>query len=118
MQNISDMAYKQRDIVEVNFLFADGQTKVHPAIIVSNDELQADEDGLIYMVLITSKMDINPQYGYPLKKGMCSCDFGKPSCVKCQIITGYTQRDVIRKFGVVKQPYFDEIVDKIIESIF
>jgi hypothetical protein len=30
----------------------------------------------------------------------------------------YTQRDVIRKFGVVRQPYFDEIVDKIIESIF
>ena len=48
------MTYKQRDIVEVNFLFADGQIKVHPA----------------------------------------------------------------RKFGVVRQPYFDEIVDKIIESIF
>jgi len=30
----------------------------------------------------------------------------------------YKQRDVIRKFGVVRQPYFDEIVDKIIGSIF
>ena len=112
------MTYKQRDIVEVNFLFADGQVKVHPAIIVSNDTLQEDEEGLIYMVLISSKPDINPQYGYPLKKGMCTYDFGKPSYVKCQIITGYTQRDVIRKFGVVRQPYFDEIVDKIIASIF
>ena len=112
------MVYKQRDIVEVNFLFADGQVKVHPAIIVSNDTLQEAEEGLIYMVLISSKPDINPQYGYPLKKGMCTCDFGKASYVKCQIITGYTQRDVIRKFGVVRQPYFDEIVDKIIESIF
>ena len=39
------VVYKQRDIVEVDFLFAEGQTKVHPAIIVSNDELQADEMG-------------------------------------------------------------------------
>ena len=30
----------------------------------------------------------------------------------------YKQRDVIRKFGVVRQPYFDEIIDKIIGSIF
>ena len=70
------------------------------------------------MVLISSKPDINPQYSYPLKKAMCTCEFEKLSYVKCQIITGYTQRDVIRKFGVVRQPYFDEIVDKIIESIF
>ena len=77
------MVYKQRDIVEVNFLFADGQTKVHPAIIVSNDTLQADEEGLVYMVLISSKPDINPQYGYPLKKNMCTCEFGKASYVKC-----------------------------------
>lgn len=112
------MRYKQRDVVEVNFLFADGQVKVHPAIIVSNDELQEAEEGLVYMVLITSKPDINPQYSYPLKNNMLSFEFDKQSYVKCQIITGYTQRDVLRKFGVVKQPYFDKIVDKIIASIF
>ncbi len=112
------MRYKQRDVVEVNFLFADGQTKVHPAIIVSSDELQEAEEGLIYMVLISSKPDINPQYSYPIKKGMLSFELEKQSYVKCQIITGYTQRDVLRKFGVVRQPYFDEIIDKIIASIF
>ena len=39
------MKYHQRDIVEVNFLFPDGTFKPHPAIIVSNDELQEDEMG-------------------------------------------------------------------------
>ena len=34
------MKYVQRDIVEVNFLFLDGTSKPHPAIIVSNNELQ------------------------------------------------------------------------------
>ena len=47
------MKYHQRDIVEVNFLFPDGTFKPHPAIIVSNDQLQDDEDGLLYLVLIT-----------------------------------------------------------------
>lgn len=48
------MKYHQRDIVEVSFLFPDGTFKPHPAIIVSNDQLQEDEDGMFYLVLITS----------------------------------------------------------------
>lgn len=41
------MKFHQRDIVEVNFLFPDGTFKPHPAIIVSNDELQEDEMGFV-----------------------------------------------------------------------
>ena len=44
--------------------------------------------------------------------------FSKPSLVKCQIITGNIERDVTRRLGSIKRQYFDEIVDKIIESIF
>lgn len=113
------MKYSQRDIVEVNFLFPDGTLKVHPAIIISNDVLQADEFGLVYLVLITSNLDLNPQYSYPLRNDMLvSHSFSKPSVVKCQIIAGYTDRDIIRRLGSIKQEYFDEIVDKVIESVF
>lgn len=113
------MKYRQRDIVEVNFLFPDGTLKVHPAIIVSNDQLQEDEFGLVYLVLITSNLDLNPQYSYPLTDDMLvSHSFSKLSVVKCQIIAGYTNRDIIRRLGSVKQDYFDEIVDKVIESVF
>ena len=113
------MKYSQRDIVEVSFLFPDGTLKVHPAIIISNDGLQEDEFGLVYLVLITSNLDLNPQYSYPLSNEMLvSHSFSKPSVVKCQIIAGYTDRDIIRRLGAVKQEYFDEIVDKVIESVF
>lgn len=44
--------------------------------------------------------------------------FSKPSRVKCQIIAGYVERDVMRRIGTIKEYYFNEIVDKIIESIF
>jgi hypothetical protein len=56
------MKYHQRDIVEVSFLFPDGTFKPHPAIIVSNDGLQEDEDGMFYLVLISSNDWLNPQY--------------------------------------------------------
>lgn len=113
------MKYHQRDIVEVSFLFPDGTFKPHPAIIVSNDELQEAEDGMFYLVLITSNDWLNPQYSYPLKNEMIVGHvFAKPSFVKCQIIAGYIERDVVRRLGSIKEPYFNEIVDKIIESIF
>lgn len=38
--------------------------------------------------------------------------------VKCQIIAGYVERDILRRLGSVKERYFNEIVDKTIESIF
>ena len=37
------MKYEQRDIVEINFVFPDGTSKPHPAVIVSSDELQEVE---------------------------------------------------------------------------
>jgi len=113
------MKYHQRDIVEVSFLFPDGTYKPHPAIIVSNDQLQQDEDGMFYLVLITSNDWLNPQYSYPLSDEMVNgFKFSKPSLVKCQILTGNIERDVTRRLGSIKQQYFDEIVDKIIETIF
>jgi len=113
------MKYHQKDIVEVNFLFPDGTFKPHPAIIVSNDQLQEDEDGMVYLVLITSNDWYNPQYSYPLSDEMIiGHKFSKHSLVKCQIIAGYIERDVNRKLGSIKEQYFNEIIDKIIESIF
>lgn len=113
------MKYHQRDIVEVSFLFPDGTFKPHPAIIVSNDELQEAEDGMFYLVLITSNDWLNPQYSYPLTDEMIvGHTFAKPSLVKRQIIAGYIERDVVRRLGSVKEKYFNEIVNKIIESVF
>lgn len=113
------MKYHQRDIVEVNFLFPNGTFKPHPAIIVSNDVLQKDEEGLLYLVLISSNDTINPQYSYPLTDEMLiGHSLEKPSLVKCQIIAGYVERDIYRRLGSIKEKYFNEIVDKTIESIF
>ncbi len=108
--------YNQRDIVEVNFLFPDGTFKPHPALIVSNDELQ-EEEGFIYLCLISSK-NYKPQYCYELDNDMMTKPLAKKSYVKCQILTANVERDVIKKIGRLKKTYFDEVVEKIITSIF
>lgn len=108
--------YNQRDIVEVNFLFPDGTFKPHPALIVSNDELQ-EEEGFIYLCLISSK-NYKPQYCYELNNDMMTTPLAKKSYVKCQILTANVERDVIKKIGRLKKTYFDEVVEKIICSIF
>ena len=99
------MKYEQRDVVEVNFMFPDGSFKPHPALIISNNELQENE-GYIYLCMISSKDD------------MLTKPLNKQSYVKCQLIMGDVERDVVRKISRIKQPYFDQIVEKIKVSIF
>lgn len=108
--------YKQKDIVEVNFLFPDGSFKPHMAVIISNDEISEAED-FFYIALISSK-NYNSKYTYKLNNDMLSKELSKQSYVICHIISGYTHRDVIRKVCKIKEPYFTEISTKIINSIF
>ena len=48
------MRYHQRDVVEIDFPIPGEGFKVHPAIIVSNDELLINE-GFAYLVMISSQ---------------------------------------------------------------
>jgi hypothetical protein len=110
------MKYTQGDIVLVNFLFPDGSFKEHFAIVVSSDELQEDE-GFLYLVMISSKNSFE-KYAYSLENDMLTKALPKKSYVKCQLLTGFTEEDIIKKFGKIKQPFLDEIIEKIINSIF
>lgn len=110
------MKYEQRDIVEINFVFPDGTSKPHPALIVSNNELQIAE-GFIYLCMISSK-NYNSEYCYTLEDDMLVTPMKKQSYVKCQLLVGDIERDVIRKISRMKQPYFDEVMEKIKSTIF
>jgi len=110
------MKVNQRDIVEVNFLFPDGKMKPHMAVVVSNDELNEDE-GFFYLAMISSK-NYNPQYTFELIDEMLSKPLRLKSYVVCQLISGYTERDVMKKCSRVNETVFLEIVDKIKKTIF
>lgn len=112
------MKYHQRDVVEIDFPIPGEGFKVHPAIIVSNDELQMNE-GFVYLVMISSQdFAYSRQYAYPLTNDMLSFELEKPSFVKCQLVAADVENGVIRRLGTIKTEFFNEIVDKIIDSIF
>jgi hypothetical protein len=110
------MKYRQGDIVEVNFLFPNGGSKPHMAIIVSNDSLQEDDE-VIYLVLISSKA-YHPQHCISIDNDMVSVSFSKKSYVVCHLIAGYTERDIVRRIGTIKSPFLQEIIRQIIRSLF
>jgi len=110
------MKIHQRDIVEVNFLFPDGKVKPHMAVVVSNDELN-EYEGFFYLAMISSK-NYNPQYTFELKNEMLSKPLKLKSYVVCQLISGYTERDVIKHCSRVNETVFKEIVEKIKKTIF
>jgi mRNA-degrading endonuclease toxin of MazEF toxin-antitoxin module len=110
------MKYTQGDVVLVNFMFPTGEHKEYFVVIVSNDELQEDEE-FFYVVMISSN-NVFQKYAYELTDEMLTKQLPKKSYVKCQLISGYTERDVIKKHGKVKQPFLEEIIGKTIASIF
>ncbi|GHT18569.1 hypothetical protein FACS189429_5290 [Bacteroidia bacterium] len=110
------MKYQQADIVEINFMLPDFTFKPHMAVIVSNDELN-EKENFFYAVLITSQPEPK-EYAFPLTDEMTTFKFSKKSYVKCQIITSDKENGVFRKLGKMKVPYFDNMIDKVISSIF
>ena len=111
------MKINQRDIVHVEFIFPDGSAKKHYAIVVSNNDLMLDE-GFVYLVLITSK-DYNSDYYYELSNDMLlNFSFPKKSYVKCHILMTTMDYILSAPLGQIKKHAFDEIVNKIIYSIF
>ena len=110
------MRVYQRDIVEVNFLFPDGKLRPHLAVVISNDELNENE-GFFYLAMISSK-NYNPQYTFELKDDMLSKPLNLKSYVVCQLISGYTERDVIKHCSRIHKTVFIEIVEKIKKTIF
>ncbi len=110
------MTIKQRDIIELNFLMPDGKSKPHPAIVISNNEL-IDDEGFFYCCMISTK-DYNPQYTFELHDSMLLKPLSQKSFVKCQIIGGFTERDIIKKYSSMRAEAFDYLVNKIITCVF
>ncbi|MCX6325033.1 MAG: type II toxin-antitoxin system PemK/MazF family toxin [Bacteroidia bacterium] len=110
------MSVKQRDIIELNFLLPDGVSKPHPAIVISNDELFEDE-GFFYCCLISTK-HYNPQYIFELSNTMLIKPLSKKSFVKCQIIGGFTERDIIKQISGMRPEPFRLLIDKVKQSVF
>ncbi|MCF2660176.1 type II toxin-antitoxin system PemK/MazF family toxin [Parabacteroides distasonis] len=112
------MKVRQREIVEVSFSMPDGTNLVHPALVVSSNELQEVEDGMIYVLLISSK-NHHPEYTIKIENEWLSKPMSKQSYFITHIMGMYNVDEVIAQRNCfVKEKYFDRIIDKIVDTIF
>ena len=110
----------QREIIEVPYLLPDGSFKVHPALVVSVPEVQQEEEGLFYAVLISTK-NLHPKYTIEIlpEDIVNQPVLERKSYFVTHILTYFLCRDVIQRKGFfVTKSRFNEVVDIVISNIF
>lgn len=109
----------QREIVEVSFRFLNGIERIHPALVISVDELQEAEEGMFYAVLISSK-NIHHEYTIEINSDdIVGGNFDKKSFFVTHFIAYFTLNDIVSRRGqFVKKKKFNEVVNTIIDNIF
>jgi len=109
----------QREIVEVSFRFLDGVERIHPALVVSTNDLQLAEDGMFYAVLISSK-NIHPEYTIEINpEDILGGNMDKKSYFVTHFIAYFTLNDIVsRRNQFVKKDKFNAVVNTIIDNIF
>ncbi|MBC7720766.1 MAG: type II toxin-antitoxin system PemK/MazF family toxin [Pedobacter sp.] len=110
------MTIHQPDIVEVNFQLPNGKFKVHPALVISNQNVLDTED-IFYAVMISSK-SFNDEFTFELNNNMLTKPLSKTSFVKCQLIQAYSTDEVINKISTIKSTYFQQIKQTIFDTVF
>jgi hypothetical protein len=108
----------QREIVEVPFVLPGNQIKVHPALVLSTEKLLDAESGMFYAVLISTKQ-LNPEFTLKIENEWLNKPIPEISFFVTHIISFFQLRDVVRSSNrFVKQMYFDNILFKVIHSMF
>jgi mRNA-degrading endonuclease toxin of MazEF toxin-antitoxin module len=110
------MKIEQRDIVELNFELPDGRFKVHPALVVSNENVLNAED-IFYAVMISTK-PFNDDFTFELENNMLSKALSRKSFIKCQLLQSYSVDEVLSKISSVKPLYFEKIKKMIFDTVF
>lgn len=106
----------QREILSLYFPVPGRGMTIHPGIVISNDDLFLNE-GFFYCVMMSTK-DINPQYILEITSEMVTKQGKYPSFAKCQLISVFTEKNIEGRYGYLKKDYFDDLKNKISQSIF
>jgi len=106
------------EIVEVTFKFPGEGYKVHPALVISGKDLQDDEEGMFYAVLISSK-NYSPKYTLELKDEWLTRPMPKQSYFVTHFMSYFNPDEVSQSYRTsVKSEYMDAVICKVIKSIF
>lgn len=104
------------EIVEVNYLFPDGRYRPHPALVISSAELFEDEE-MFYGLLMSTK-NVFPKYTTEIRPEWLT-KHSRSGYFVTHMLNMFTMNDVLRRSNTyLKEPYFDAIRAKVIQSVF
>ena len=108
------MALERGDIVEVYFeLPYSKETKTHPAIIISNEEVHNEE---IYICVMMTTSEVNDVFSFPITNDMLNKPSDKPfSQARCHIVTYVVEKHILKnaKNYSLKSNAVDRLVSRI-----
>ena len=61
---------------------------------------------------------MNEHFNFEIDNSMLTKPLSKKSFVKCQLIQSYTSDEVISKISSLKQVHFDDVIKRIVETVF
>ena len=107
--------YQRGDIISVPFPFTDlSETKLRPALIISNDIVNRTGDVII--VMITSKQK-DESFSLPIAKSHISIPLPKISFVNCHKIVTIANSLIQKKISEATPEFIDAVTTKIQELI-
>ncbi len=107
--------YEQGDIVMVNFPLPDG-FKLHPAVIVSNEEVYETEECYVGIMISSSK--IRDNFSFVLTNDMLTKPLDKQSQVRCQLIALFNEKEIENKISKLKKEQLTKLVKHFTDNVF
>ncbi len=109
------MQYNQGDIVLVSFPFSDlSATKVRPAIVVSNSDINNTDD--VILAAITTDIK-NDEFSFGLDNSYLSNPMTKPSEIRCHKLFTCDQSIIQKAITKLKVPHLDNLT-KMVKRCF
>jgi mRNA-degrading endonuclease toxin of MazEF toxin-antitoxin module len=108
------MKVKQGEIIEVPFVFEHG-VEPHPAIVISNNDINENENTFVAVMMTTTKID--DEYSFWTNDDMFSIKPKRKGQVRLHLVSTFTKKDVMGKYGTIRQKYLEIIIDKIYRDV-
>lgn len=103
--------YQRGDIVSVYFPFTDlTQTKLRPALVVSNEDVNNTGDVMLVMITSVDKTDV---MSIALNDTDVSPSLPKNSFVRCHKIVTMSQSLILKTISFANADFVDKVADKI-----
>ena len=109
------MPFQRGEIIEVNFPLPGGELQPHPVVVISNNDINDNEDAFICVMCSSSTVD--DDYTFWLSNDMLSNPTLLRTQVRCHLIALADNNDVLNRRSRLNQTHFENLINKICADV-